>query len=455
MASKQRMNRRQFLTAATGSAAAATAFLATQDGTSAAPGSTSVFGPAPVKESDQEIHLLIRNDILSAYAADDAVKRWEKDHGAKVKLDQPPAGADPSQKIQAAQAAGELIWDGFAVMVAPWDTSQWVGRQLIVPLDDYIAASKIPDAKAVIAGIIPSIKESLKFEGKQYSIPGNVGSVSLAWMTEPMQDAGVTDNPVSWDEVHEAAAKIAKSSPTYTPFDSATSPLCDLWSMIWGATDKPINGDGLVDITSAESIAAINWMKQMVSEQLMPPVRSAVGAATNQNFQDWQNGSTAIISSYDVAATIAQQTFGQDAAVNGLNMRKDKDQVRAGTPFWTNTCVVLNKAKNPQGMTDFYLWWFSPSNEATGKQIATVAAKPCYQYTYDKFIKGNQLYQWEADAIEVVRNSVPFPANNTVTIQEEKTQPWLEKAISGKTDPAEAMQNAAKDIQSELAKQKS
>jgi ABC-type glycerol-3-phosphate transport system substrate-binding protein len=449
------MNRRQFLTAAGGSAAAAAAFLATQGGTSAAPGLTSAFGQAPAQDANQDIHLLIRNDILSAYAADDAVKRWEADHPAKVKLDEPPAGADPSQKIQAAQAAGDLVWDGFAVMVAPWDTQQWVSRQLVVPLDDYITASKIPDAKAVIDGIIPSIKESLKYQGKQYSVPGNVGSVALAWMTEPMKAAGVTENPVSWDEVHDAAAKIADAAPDYTPFDSATSPLADLWSMIWGATDKPINADGLVDITSQASIDAVNWMKMMVSEQLMPPVRSAVGAATNQNFQDWQNGSTAIITSYDVAATIAQATFGQDAAVNGLNMRKDKTQVQAGTPFWTNTCVVLNKAKNPQGMTDFYLWWFSPSNEATGKQIATVAAKPCYQYTYDKFIKDNPLYQWEADAIEVVRNSVPFPANTTVTIQEQQTQPWLEKAISGKVDPEEAMQNAAKDIAAQLAKQKS
>jgi ABC-type glycerol-3-phosphate transport system substrate-binding protein len=183
----------------------------------------------------------------------------------------------------------------------------------------------------------------------------------------------------------------------------------------------------------------------------MPPTRPAKGAAVNQNFQDWQKGATAIITSFDVAATINQQTFGVDAAKNGLNMRKEKDQVRAGTPFWTNGSVVLNQAKNPQGMTDFLLWWFGPDNEASGQQIATVAAKPCYQYTYDKFIKDNPAYQWEADAIEVVRNSVPFPANMYQTIQNDAIQPWMEKAISGEVDPAEAMANAAKDIQDQIA----
>jgi len=324
-----------------------------------------------------------------------------------------------------------------------------------VPLDDYIAASAVPEAAEVIAGIIPSIAESLKYEGKQYSVPGNVGSVSLAFMTEPLQTAGVAEQPVSWQEVHDAAAAIYESAPEFTPFDSAGTPLCDLWSMIWGATDTPITADGLVDITGEASLAAIEWMKQMVSEELMPPTRTAQGAATNQNFQDWQKGATAMITSFDVAATINQQTFGIDAAANGLNMRQDKAQVRAGTPFWVNSSVVLNQAKNPQGMTDFLLWWFGPNNEATMKQTVEVAAKPCYQYTYDKFVAGNAPYQWQADAIEIVRNSVPFPANTTNVIQSTATQPWLEKAISGETDPAEAMQNALQEINDEIAKQTS
>lgn len=452
MTSEQRLSRRQLLAGA-GGAAASAAFLAAHGNSSAAPQPGPVFSDAPAQDA-QEIRLLIRDDIKSAYAAEAAVDLWQSQFPAKVSLDTPPGGADVSQKIQAAQAADDLVWDGFSVMEVPWNTEEWVSRGLILPLDDYIAASTIPEAAQVIAGIIPSIAESLKYDGKQYSVPGNVGSVALAWMTDPLNQAGITEAPETWDEVHEAAAKIYESAPDYTPFDSAGSPLCDLWSMIWGASDAPITADGLVDITGEASIAAIEWMKQMVSEELMPPVRTAIGAATNQNFQDWQKGATAIITSFDVAATINQQTFGQDAAVNGLNMRREKGVVHAGTPFWVNASVVLNKAKNPQGMADFLLWWFSPSNEATGKQIAEVAAKPCYQYTYDKFVTGNPAYEWENAAIEVVRNSVPFPANTTNTIQQKATQPWLEKAISGDTDPAEAMQNALNEINEEIAKQR-
>lgn len=452
MANEHRSSRRQLLQTA-GAGAAAAAFLTTTGAADAAP-SAGGYSVAPLRVSAGDVHLLIRNDITSAYGAKNVVADWEKQFPSKVTLDEPPAGIDASQKIQAAQAAGDLVWDGFAVMVAPWDTQSYVTRGIVQPLDDLIAASTVPNAKAVIDGIIPSIAASLKYQGKQYSIPGNVGSVALAWMTGPLKAAGITEDPVSWDEVHAAAAAIAKSDSSLTPFDSAGSPLCDLWSMIWGASATPIGKDGLIDITGEASIAAINWMKMMVSENLMPPTRSSQTAAVNQNFQDWQKGTTAMITSFDVAATINQQTFGVDAAKNGLNMRQDKTKVQGGTPFWTNSMVVLNKAKNPQGMADFFLWWFSPDNEAAGKQIATVAAKPCYQYTYDKFIKDNPAYQWEANAIDVVRASVPFPSDLYNTIQSQATQPWLEKAISGQTDPATAMAGAAKDIQDQIAKLK-
>ena len=409
--------------------------------------------PGRAAMQEGEIRLLIREDIKSAYAADAAVEEWNSQFPTKVMLDVPPTGLDISQRIQAAQVGGDLIWDGFAVIEVPWDLAEWVSRDIIQPMDDYIAASTVPGADQVIPGIIESIRESVRYEDQIYAIPGNVGSVSLAWLTEPLAEAGITTEPVSWQEVHDAAAAIAGVRPDFMPFDSATSPLCDLWAMIWGATDTPLNDEGLVDITGEASLAAIEWLRGMIAEGLMPPTRSAAGA-TNENWANWQRGATAIITSFDVAGTIAQQNFGKEAAVTGLNMRQNRDEVRAGTPFWTNCCVVLNGAKNPQAMTDFFLWWFGPENERTGRQITEVAAKPCYQYTYDQFVVDNPDYQWELNAIEVVRDSVQFPPGTSSRLQQQLTQPWLERAIGPEQmDPAEAMNSALEEIREEIAKQ--
>src|SRR5215218_11274858 len=99
MASEFRTNRRRLLAAA-GSTAAAAAFLGVNGVAEAAPGTGTRFSAAPRGVSDQEIKLLIRDDIKSAYAAEAAVELWQSQFPAKVTLDTPPAGADASQKIQ-------------------------------------------------------------------------------------------------------------------------------------------------------------------------------------------------------------------------------------------------------------------------------------------------------------------------------------------------------------------
>lgn len=434
------LSRRQFLYASSGVAMAA--FLAACAAPAAAPGAG-----APAAQAPTEINFLVRPDIRSAYAADAAVEAWNSANEQQVILDEPAGAADT--KIQAAIAAGDLIWDGFAVIEGPWSIESWVTRGLIQPLDDYIAVSSVPDADKVIPAIIPSVLESSKYEGKQYTIPGNVGSVALGWFWEPLEAAGV-EAPETWDEIRVAAEKIKEAAPEWTPFDAACSPLCDHISMIWGATDAPLTSEGLVDWAGEASIAALEWKQAMVSAGLMP-------ATHQESFGNWLKGGTAIMTSFDVHGTMAQQTFGMDAATTGLNMIREKGDRKAGAPFWLNGSVILNNANNPQGILDFYLWWFGPSNKASGQQIATVAAKPAYQYTYDEFIAPDPAQAWQLEGIELVRDSVPFPANLYWGIQTSVAGPWIEKALDAANNlTAEAaMLSAVEEMEAEIAKMRS
>jgi ABC-type glycerol-3-phosphate transport system substrate-binding protein len=434
------ISRRQFLQATGGVSLAALLAACTP----AAVPTTGGEAASPAAQGAQEINFLVRPDIRSAYAADAAVDAWNADHESKVTVDEPAGAADT--KIQAAIAAGDLIWDGYAVIEGPWAIESWVSRGLIQPLDDLIAVSTVEDAAKVVPGIIPSVLESSKYEGKQYTIPGNVGSVALGWFWEPLKTAGI-EPPTTWDEVRAASEKIKETSPDLTPFDSAATPLCDRIAMIWGATDTPLTKDGLIDWTSEVSVAALQWQQQMVADGLMPGVHT-------DSFANWLKGGTAILTSYDVHGTLAQQTFGIDAATTGLNITREKDDHKAGAPFWLNGSVILQNAANAQGMMDFLLWWFGPSNKATGKQISTVAAKPAYQYTYDEFIATDEAQKWQLDGIELVRNSVPFPANLYWTIQNTVVAPWIQKAV----DPAnnlsaeEALSSALDEVNAEIAK---
>lgn len=412
------LSRRQFLRATGGLT------LASVVAACAAPAPDSGGDTGEAEEAMAEaqgITMLIRSDIRSAYAADDAVERWNNEFEAQVAIEE-PAGS-PDTKIQAAQAAGDLIWDAYAVVVFPWDAPRWHSRGLIQSMDEYIEASSIPGSDEVVPGIIPSIFEVHKIEGSQYGIPGNVGSVALGWFWEPMEKAGFDSQPMTWDAVREAAEKIAETSPELTPYDASCTPLCDLYAMIWGATETPLTDDGLIDISGEASLASLTWIREMVEDGLM-------ASATGENFGNWLKGGTALLTSFDVHGTMAQQTFGQEMATTGINFFREDPEVagtKAGTPFWINSTALLNKAANPQGAVDFTLWWFGPENKATGKQITEVAAKPCYQYTYDEFVKDDPVQQWQLEGIELVRNSVWFPSNLFFGLQNSNIGPEMQR----------------------------
>ena len=439
----RKLSRRQFLVASSGLALAASIAACAPAAPATDTSSQSGAASAPAAETE-EISFLVRTDIRNAYAADAAADRWKEEFPDRTLILDEPAEGAVDTKIQAAQAAGDLIWDGFAVIAVPWDTARWVNQGLIQPLDDYIAVSSIPDADQVVPGIIPSVLESTKAEGKQYAIPGNVGSVALGWFLEPLAKAGV-EAPVTWDEIRVAAEKIKETSPELTPFDVAASALCDQVAMIWSATTTPYREDGLIDWTGEASVAALEWKQQMVADGLMPGTHG-------ESFGNWLKGGTAIMSSFDVHGTMAQQTFGDDAATTGVNMRRVKDNMAGGAPFWINGCVVLNGSNNPQGMTDFFLWWFGPNNEAHGKQIADVAAKPAYQYTYDKYIAGVPKHQWQVEGIELVRNSVPFQTNLTWATENSVVASWMERAVdpSNNLSAQEALESALAEIMEEV-----
>ncbi len=438
----RRLTRRQFLFATGGATLAS--MLAACSAPSGGAG-TATEGGAVLEEA-QDITLLIRTDIRSAYAADVAAERWNEEFDSKITLEEP--ADNPATKIQAAQAAGDLIWDAFAVIEFPWRSQEWFNRNLMQSYDEYIETSTVPGAEKVVPAIIPTIFETLKIEGEQYAIPGNVGSVAVGWFWEPLRKAGYEGQPMTWDAMRDAAEKIAETSPELTPFDVAATPLCDLYTMIWGATEDPLTDEGLVDIESEASLAALKWIREMTVDRLMAP-------ATGENFQNWLKGGTAMMSSYDVHGTMAQQTFGEDAAQTGINFfREDPEEhgTKAGTPFWINGTVLLNQAPNPQGMVDFILWWFGPNNETTGKQITEVAAKPCYEYTYEEFVRPNPEHHWQLAGIELIAESVWFPTNLFFSIQSENIEPEMQRLRnpSQNVTPEEVVENAVKGIRADV-----
>jgi len=428
----------------TGSAPAPT----TAANATAAPAQSSTGNAKP----GSEIHYLCRQDIVTAYGAEATIKGFQDSHpGITIALDKPPQDTSTLlTKLRAAIASNSLVWDGYSVMVAPWDTAEWVDAQVIQPLDGLISSSGEKDAPQILPGIIPTIKEASSYKGKVYAIPGNVGSVVLQWYWEPLKGIGLTKQPETWDEAYAAAKKIKEQYPKWIPFAQNGTPLCGYFTLMFAAipSKELFTQDGLLNLQSQGSLDALNWMKKLVKEDLMP--------ATDKNVnEDWDRKTVAMLLSYDVKGEGAQKTYGYDAAATGSNIFPKAGELNSGTPFWMNSSVVFNKAKNPQGIMDFYIWWFGPSNEAAQQTLVATAAKPCYSYTYDKYVKGNDKFGWEQTGIDLVAKSTPFPVNKLFNIQSDAIKPWVDKFLAKDSTMTadDAVKNMSKDVSDKVAAQ--
>ena len=222
----------------------------------------------PPPSRAQEIHFLCRADIKPAFAADAGVKTWNETFESKVVLDEPPADVAVDVKIQAAQAADDLIWDGYYVMVMPHDAVGWSTRKLLQPFDPFIEATTIKNADKILPAIIPSIKASCTYEGKIVGMPGNVGSVGLAWQWDALEPIGLKDQPFSWDEVYNAAVEIKKAKPKLVLWVCLLSALRSVDDDL-ECPGEPHRFHQHPDIRGEASIKALTWLRNTVEEKLM------------------------------------------------------------------------------------------------------------------------------------------------------------------------------------------
>ncbi|MGV0745164.1 ABC transporter substrate-binding protein [Mycolicibacterium sp. XJ870] len=108
-------------------------------------------------------------------------------------------------KITASTAMGGGEFD--VVMISNYETPQWAENGWLVNLSDY--ARKTPGYDE--DDFIPSLKDSLSYEGNMYAVPFYGESSFLMYRTDLFEQAGIEmpRNP-TWPQVADAAAKLDK-----------------------------------------------------------------------------------------------------------------------------------------------------------------------------------------------------------------------------------------------------
>ncbi len=106
-------------------------------------------------------------------------------------------------KITASTSMGGGEFD--VVMISNYETPQWAENGWLVNLSDYARNTPGYDEN----DFIPSLRESLSYEGNMYSVPFYGESSFLMYRKDLLEQAGITmPRTPTWQQVADAAAKL-------------------------------------------------------------------------------------------------------------------------------------------------------------------------------------------------------------------------------------------------------
>lgn len=156
-------------------------------------------------------------------------------------------------KIQAGEAPD--IYNGGAF-------SGFASEGLLYPAEDVASPETLSDFQE-------SFAENEKFEGTQYGLPLIASARAMFYNKDLFEEAGITEPPATWDELHAAAKAITEKTGKAGYGMPLGSEEAQGESLIWMAG----NGGGFgtedeITVDTPENLEALTFMKKMIDDGL-------------------------------------------------------------------------------------------------------------------------------------------------------------------------------------------
>lgn len=404
----------------------------------------------PAGQGSAEVNVLAAEWVIKEWKLPDWVAEYNGMGASKVNVEQAPE--DFVAKVQAMVRSGDVLYDGIGIMTPFIGKVQWAESGLIQPVDAFIKSSSSEGAADIVGDWVPTIKQDITYKGQTYGIPYSVEAIGLMWFTEPLKTIGYEEGPATWDDTIDAARKVREQfkQEQITAIGWNNGIHTSIQGLIHTATKTPYTDEGLIDITGEAGIKAVTFLQNLFKEGLTPPHGS------DGIIELWERAKLGMFLAQNSRGVWAQRVHGPDKAATGKLPLPAQGAVNAGSPFWSNTFTVVNKAKQPQALVDFYVWLLGPKNTQVHQAIIESGKAPVLDSIYDSLVKPNKQFAWMALHRDMIADSVPYPENTFWSIQNTKIMPWIAKLLEKDTTltPEEAMNNALNEVKDEVAKQK-
>ena len=232
-------------------------------------------------------------------------------------------------KITASVATGGGEFD--IVMISNYETAQWADDGWLVNLQPYAEQTPGYDPD----DFIPSIRESLSYDGDLYSVPFYGESSFLVYRKDMLEQAGLTmpDEP-TWPEVADLARELHDPA-------NGVSGICLRGLPGWGENLAPLNTvvntfggrwftpDWEAQLTSPEFVEAVTFYVDLVTRYGEP---GAAASGFSECVTRYSQGQAAMW--YDATSMVSTVESPADSTVVGKNGYVQAPVVETDSSGW-------------------------------------------------------------------------------------------------------------------------
>jgi multiple sugar transport system substrate-binding protein len=332
------------------------------------------------------------------------------------------------------------------------DIASFVEAGYIQPVDGMAGAD------AYLADLLAFDRQGLNYKGKTWGTPYYGDVMAFIYNSAMMKKAGISETPVTWDDVTAQALQVKKAgvldTPIVFPMDNTSSR--HWFAAIHGSGGEMFDADNKPVFPNDDDTAVqfLTWLVSAHKAGVLDP--ASLGLGTTSGKQAFQAGSAAFMTDahYDMKAINdpkQSKVAGQCAQVL---MPSLTDKGPHGTIGFSAAYCISAKTKHPKEAWDFikYLGGVSANRELFLRD----GQAPAYKALQKDPQVITELKKWcDPDiANEQTRLATRQSALDAPWFAEWQVfnQQQIQEAVLGKASPKDAMQASA-DKAVELSKQ--
>ncbi|MDK2946363.1 MAG: multiple sugar transport system substrate-binding protein [Geotoga sp.] len=269
---------------------------------------------------------------------------------------------------------------------------------------------------------------------KVYGIPWYVDTRVLYYRTDLLKKVGYDHAPQTWDELYDAAKKLAQQGKygitLYQPQDNYQI----LLPFVWQNGGDILDENGNIIVNSPEFIEAFEFYARFFLEKLAP-----IGGGGNL-FQDFASGDTPMFFSGPWMVSLIRKQLPQiEGKWNVALMPKQKTR----TSFLGGSNLVIFKdAKHKEAAWKFIEFLSRPDIQVEWYKI--VNALPAVQKAWEnETLQKDPMIALFGMQLKDAKAPVNRPEFQEISVAIDRR---VEEAIYGKKAPKEAVEDLAKDI---------